>query len=90
METPSGSIFWILATRSSSSRVTTLALAPLSIMAMPPTHSPLPSRVMAPKRLADPNFTVATSLMWIGMPPRLATTIWRMSSSDEIMPSERM
>ena len=33
-----------------------VGVCPLSIMAMPPTHSPLPSRVMAPKRFCRAEF----------------------------------
>ena len=79
MLTPSGSIFCTFATRASSSLVTTLALAPLSIMAIPPTHSPSPSMVMAPKRFGEPKTTRPMSLMCTGMPPRLATTIFSIS-----------
>ena len=90
MLTPSGNSFCIFSTRFSSSCVTTLALAPFNIMAIPPTHSPFPSLVIAPKRLGAPKRTMPTSLMCTGMPLRLATTICSISLVRLIMPSERM
>ena len=87
---PSGNKCCIFSTRFSSSCVTTLALAPFSIMAIPPTHSPFPSIVIAPKRLGAPKRTAPTSLMCTGIPFRLATTICSMSLMRVIIPSERM
>lgn len=87
---PSGNIFCTFSTRASSSFVTTLAFAPFNIMAIPPTHSPAPSIVIAPKRLGAPKRTVPMSLMWIGIPPRLVITTRSMSFMCPIIPSERM
>ena len=90
METPSGNIFCNFSTRCSSSFVTTFAFAPFSIIAIPPTHSPFPSIVIAPKRLGAPKRTSATSSTWIGIPFRFATTIFSISLSVPIIPSERI
>ena len=88
--TPSGSIFCTLATRFSSSPVTTLAFAPLSIIAIPPTHSPSPSFVIAPKRFGAPNLTFPISPTCTGIPPRLVITICSISFTSLIIPSERI
>ena len=88
--TPSGNICCTFSTRFSSSRVTTLALAPLSIMAIPPTHSPFPSIVMAPNRLGAPKRTSPISATCTGIPPLFATTICSISFISFIIPSERI
>ena len=90
IDTPSGNIFCNFSTRLSSSRVTTLAFAPFSIMAIPPTHSPFPSFVIAPNRLGAPSRTRPTSLICTGIPFRFVITTCSISDGRVIIPSARI
>ena len=50
--TPSGNDFWISSTRFFTSTTTLLADSPFNKSTIPPTDSPSPLRLMAPKRTA--------------------------------------
>ena len=87
--TPSGNVFCMDATRFLTVSITSLELPSLSIMICPNTFSPSPFPVMAPKRVALPKPTVATSFMYIGEPSFL-TTLFSISSSEPTRPSPRI
>ncbi len=68
MITPGGSCAWISATRFLTPCTTSRPFAPTSIMVMPVTASPSPSRVMVPKRIAEPICTRLTLRTKMGVP----------------------
>ena len=90
MNTPSGKVFCVSATRAFTASITTLALAPFSIIIWPITFSPSPLAVIAPKRVETPNCTFAMSRTSTGVPFRLVTTISAIWSISVIKPSPRM
>ena len=61
--TPSGNVFEIVETRSLTASITFLEFASLSIITCPKTFSPSPLAVIAPKRVALPKPTLATSFI---------------------------
>ena len=63
---PAGSVFWISAIRAFTRVATSFPFSPWSMMTMPATVSPLPSRVTAPLRGSGPTPTSATSPRRIG------------------------
>ena len=88
--TPSGSDFCICVMRSFTRAITSWKFSPLSMMAMPATTSPSPLRVTAPKRVACPSCTVATSAMRTGVVPTVFTAMLPMSAIDFTVPMPRM
>ncbi|MFT3771860.1 MAG: hypothetical protein QM820_41155 [Minicystis sp.] len=69
MVTPAGSCFWIWATLAPTSRTTSRLFDPRSIITMPVTASPLPSRVITPYRSAGATRTSATWRTSTGVSP---------------------
>ena len=90
MTTPSGSERCICAMRSFTLRLTSWKFSPLSMMAMPATTSPSPLRVTAPKRVAWPSCTCATSPMRTGVAPTVLTAMSAMSCNEPTRPMPRM
>jgi len=62
-------------------------LASFNIITCPSTFSPSPFPVIAPKRVALPNPTLATFFMRMGISFTFLTTIFPMSSKDDTSPS---
>ncbi len=88
--TPSGRLFCICAIRSFTLRLTSWKFSPFSIIAIPATTSPSPLRVTAPKRVAEPSCTFATSPTLTGVPLTVFMGMFLMSPSDFTTPSPRM
>jgi len=80
--TPAGSFDWMSATFARTARTTSRLFAPVSIIAMPVTASPSPSRVITPCRSAAPTRTFATCRTSTGVPSgSVCKTTFAMSSS---------
>ncbi len=88
--TPSGSDFCMSAMRCLTRRLTSWKFSPLSMMAIPHTTSPSPLRVTAPKRVACPRCTVATSPMRTGWPSVVLMAMAAMSAMVLTTPIPRM
>ena len=86
---PAGSVFWISAIRAFTRVATSFPFSPWSMMTMPATVSPLPSRVTAPLRGRGPTPTSATSPTRIGTPSTEASTMRRRSSTPVARPLPR-
>ena len=84
---PGGRAGEISFTLSFTALITSLELAPFSIITCPKTFSPSPLPVIAPKRVALPKPTVATSLIKTGVPFLFSITIFSMSSIEFASPS---
>ena len=80
--TPGGSVPRIVSSRSRAAVTTRRLFSPRTIITIPVTTSPRPSRVAAPCRARGAIVTLPTSRMSTGTPPGgLRTTTFSMSST---------
>ena len=86
---PAGRVFWMPTIRCLTRAATSRPFSPWSMMTMPATVSPLPSRVTAPLRGMGPTSTSATSPRRIGTPSTEARTMRRRSSTPATRPLPR-
>ena len=86
---PAGRVFSISAIRAFTRVATSFPFSPWSMMTMPATVSPLPSRVTAPLLGRGPVPTSATSPTRTGTPSTEASTMRRRSSTPVARPLPR-
>ncbi len=89
MVTSRGRVAWIAGILALTRSTTSLEFSPLSMITMPATASPCPSRVTAPCRVWAPTCTWATSRSSTGVPSLARSTISSMSWRPRISPTLR-